>query len=89
MVRIKISDLSADDEGKHISELTAWEIKKVYAGMPRRFGTDYLSDTPKETQLENSSENSGFSFNGMSGNISGLMDNLEVQLRDIRGRLGI
>ncbi|BCL38794.1 hypothetical protein [Nostoc sp. MS1] len=89
MVRIKISDLSADDEGKQISELTAWEIKRVYAGMPRRFGTDYLSDSPKETPTEKPSENSGFSLNGMSGSISGLMDNLEVQLRDIRSRLGI
>ncbi|HEY9803444.1 MAG TPA: hypothetical protein V6D25_24075 [Leptolyngbyaceae cyanobacterium] len=89
MVRIKITDLSPNDEGKSISELTAWEIKNVYAGMERRFGRDTMSDTPRETPSETSSETSGFSLNGMSGSISGLMDNLEVQLRDIRQRLGI
>ncbi len=89
MVRIKITDLSPDDEGKSISELTAWEIKNVYAGMARRFGRDTMSESPRETPSESSSESSGFSFNGMNGNISSLMDNLEVQLRDIRQRLGI
>jgi hypothetical protein len=89
MVRIQITDLLPDDEGKSISELSAWEINNVYAGMARRFGRDSLSETSSETPSETSSESSGFSFNGMSGNISGLMDNLEVQLRDIRERLGI
>jgi len=89
MVRIKITDLSPEEEGKSISELTAWEIKNVYAGMQRRFGRDTMSDSPSETPSDTSSESSGFSFNGMSGNISSLMDNLEVQLRDIRQRLGI
>lgn len=89
MVRIKITDLSPTEEGKSINELTAWEIKNVYAGMQRRFGRDTLSDSPRETPSQTSSETSGFSFDSMSGNISGLMDNLEVQLRDIRQRLGI
>ncbi|MBD2502763.1 hypothetical protein [Anabaena azotica] len=93
MVRIKITDLSPNEEGKSINELTAWEIKNVYAGMQRRFGRDTLSDssgeTPSGTSSGTSSETSGFSLNGMSGSISSLMDNLEVQLRDIRGRLGI
>lgn len=89
MVRIQIIDLSPDNEGKSISELSAWEINNVYAGMARRFGRDTLSDTPRETPSQTSSESSGFSFNGMNGNISSLMDNLEVQLRDIRERLGI
>lgn len=89
MVRIKITDLSPDDEGKLISELTAWEIESVYAGMERRFGRDTLSNSSRETPSETSSETSGFSLNGMSGSISSLMDNLEVQLRDIRQSLGI
>jgi hypothetical protein len=84
MVKITISDLSPDDEGKFINELTTWEIKTVYAGLERRYaGTRRTSTTPAP---EEPTTESIPDTNAILGQ---WMDNLDLQMKDLRGQLGI
>jgi hypothetical protein len=84
MVKIIISDLSPSDDGKFIKELTDWEMKTVYAGLERRYaGRRRTAPTPTP---EDTNTSSIPDTNLLLGQ---WMDNLDLQLRDLRGQLGI
>ncbi|UKP00438.1 hypothetical protein [Nostoc sp. UHCC 0870] len=84
MVKITISDLSPDDEGKLINELTAWEMKNVYAGMERRYAgrrRTPASPTPEVPTVD--------SIPDTNATLNRWMDDLELQIQDLRKQLGI
>lgn len=83
MVKIQIYDLSPDDEGKFIHELTNWEMKNVYAGLERRYGRRRQTDetTPTETNTASIPDTNAI--------LGQWMDNLDLQIKDLRGQLGI
>lgn len=83
MVKIRIYDLSPDDEGKFIHELTAWEMKTVYAGLERRYGRR------RQTSVSTTEEPTTASIPDTNAILGQWMDNLDLQIQDLRGQLGI
>jgi hypothetical protein len=83
MVKIKVYDLSPDDEGKFIHELTAWEMKTVYAGLERRYSgrRQEVETTAGEPTTESIPDTNAI--------LGQWMDNLDLQLQDLRQQLGI
>ncbi|MBD2252255.1 hypothetical protein [Nostoc parmelioides] len=83
MVKITISDLSPDDEGKSLKDLTNWELKSVYAGLERRYGGR------RNQVAEPSEESTTPTLNDTNGTLDRWMDSLELQIQDLRKQLGI
>ncbi|WP_066383673.1 MULTISPECIES: hypothetical protein [unclassified Anabaena] len=83
MVKIIISDLSPSDDQKFIHDLTLWEMMNVYAGLERRYGRRRNSNP---APIEEASPASMPDTNAI---LSQWMDNLDLQLKDLRGQLGI
>lgn len=83
MGRITISDLYPGDESKFINELAAWEMKNVYAGMERRYGRrrQPAAPIPEEPTTAAMPDTNAI--------LSQWMDNLDLQMKDLRQQLGI
>lgn len=83
MVKIQIYDLCPEDEGKFLTELTVWEMKTIYAGLERRYGgrRQSVENTPSEPTTESIPDTNAI--------LGQWMDNLDLQLQDLRGQLGI
>lgn len=83
MVKIIISDLSPSDDEKFIKELKDWEMNTIYAGLERRYGG---RRRPVETTTEDPNTASIPDTTAILGR---WMDNLDLQMKDLRGQLGI
>jgi hypothetical protein len=84
MAKIKVYDLSPDDEGKFINQLNFWEMKTVYAGYA--IGATIPSPQPPVAEPEQAES---ALVNNARTNLAQWMDSLELQIQDLRQQLGI
>lgn len=87
MVKIKIYDLSSNDDTKLMNELKVWETKTVYAGYTRylSWGNTY-STRPRTAQPE---EPDVPAVDSARANLAQWMDSLEVRIQELRKQIGI